>query len=69
LIYAYPLSNFFTSVSRISNGSINKAARFLLVFAITATLVAVVAAQTNNVQEAATQTSSFQGLGQNLRAR
>jgi hypothetical protein len=43
---------------------INRLEGFLLVTSLTATLTLTAAAQTNNLQDAAAQTPSFQALGQ-----
>jgi probable HAF family extracellular repeat protein len=63
MIDANPLSGVFTSVVRACDGAINHLPRFLLATTVTA-LTLSAAAQTNDLREAATQTPSFQGLGQ-----
>ena len=63
MIDANPLSGVFTSVVRACDGAINHLPRFLLATTMTA-LTLSAAAQTNDLREAATQTPSFQGLGQ-----
>jgi probable HAF family extracellular repeat protein len=64
MIHTHPLSDVFTSVLRACDGAINQLSGFLLVTALTATLLLPASAQNNSFQEAATQTPSFQGLGQ-----
>jgi probable HAF family extracellular repeat protein len=68
MIHAHSLFHVFASVSHACDGVINKLAGFLFVAVLIATLTLTAVAQTDNLQEAATQTPSFQGLGQMPRA-
>jgi probable HAF family extracellular repeat protein len=61
---AYPLSDFPNTVTRACNDAINKLQGLRFVATLIATLVLAAAAQTISAQEAATQTPSFQALGQ-----